>query len=155
MMGIGTSAIGNIVRSAAIGIASGYLSQTGVATVLTATPSRQLPDQLRSPWVKRAALASAGGEMIANAHFTFLPSRKTPGPLAGRIAFGAGSAALMAMSRDTRPLLPAMVGGFYAFIAANVASDSRAALARHVPDPLIGWAENALAFGLSRFATRK
>lgn len=154
-MGIGRSAIGNLLRSAAIGVASGYLSQTGAATVLTVTPPRELPERLRSPWVKRLALASAGGEMLANAHLSLLPSRKTPGPLAGRIAFGAGSAALLATSRGQRLLVPTVVGGFYGFIATNVATDSRAALARHVPDPLVGWSENALALGLSLFATRR
>lgn len=154
-MGLSGSAVGTVVRSAALGVASGYLSQTGMATVLAVTPNRKLPKALRSPWVRRFSLANAGGEWLFNAHVTFLPSRKTPGPLAGRIAFGAGSAALLARSRGQRLLLPTVVGGFYAFIAANVASDSRAALARRIPDPLIGWTENLLAVALSRAATRR
>lgn len=154
-MRIGKSVIGNLVRSAAIGVATGYLSQTGAATVLTITPPQQLPARLRSPWVRRLALASAAGEMAANAHFSFLPSRKTPGPLAGRLAFGAGSAALLAMSRGRQPLAPLAIGAAYAALGASFASDSRAVFARYVPDPLVGWAENSLALGLSLIATRR
>jgi len=92
--------------------------------------------------------------MIANAHFSFLPSRKSPGPLFGRIMFGAGSAALLAHNRSNSLVVPAIAGGGSAAMAANVASDSRAVLTRHVPDPLVGCAENALAIGLSLAATR-
>lgn len=93
--------------------------------------------------------------MVANAYLSFLPSRKTPGPLVGRIAFGAGSAALLATSRGQRAVVPALLGGSYAALAASFASDSRAMLARHVPDPLVGWGENVLAVGLSVLATRR
>ncbi|MBA2468563.1 MAG: hypothetical protein H0V37_04090 [Chloroflexia bacterium] len=153
-MAIGKSAIGNLVRSAGIGVASGYLSQSGTAIVLAVTPPQQLPARLRSPWVRRLALASVAGEMVANAHFSFLPSRKVPALLAGRIAFGAANAALLAVSRDRQPWVPAAIGGVYAALGASFASDSRAVLARHVPDPLVGWAENGLAVGLAAIATR-
>ncbi len=154
-MGIGKSATGYLIRSALIGMASGYLSQTSAATVLFVTPSWQLPKNLRAPWVQRVALVSAAGEMIANAHLSFLPSRKAPGPLFGRILFGVGSAALLAYGRGNGVVVPVIAGGVSAVVAANVASDSRAVLARHVPDALIGWAENAMAVGLSVAATRR
>jgi len=123
--------------------------------VLSLTPAHQLPAHLQAPWIRNVVLASAGGEMVANAHFTFLPSRKSPGPLFGRIMFGAGSAALLAYSRRSGPIVAGIIGGVSAALATNVASDSRAVLARHVPDALVGWAENALAVGLAVAATRQ
>ncbi len=154
-MGIGKSAVANLASSAVIGVASGYLSQTGAATVLTVTPPQQLPARLRSPWLKRLALASAAGEMLANAHLTFLPKRTSPQALGGRIAFGAGSAALLAMSRGQSVVAPIVIGGVAAAVAAKIATDSRAVIARHLPDPLVGWAENAFAVGMAVAATRK
>ncbi len=153
-MGIGKSAIGTLVRSAAIGVASGYLSQTGAAAVLVNTPSNTLPKPLRSPWVRRLSLASAGGEMIANAHLSFLPRRTAPQPLGGRIAFAAGSAALLASTQGRGLVLPIIAGGVSAAVASKLASDSRAALSRYVPDPLVGWSENALAIALAVAASR-
>lgn len=145
----------DLVGSVLLGTASGYLSQTGAVTVLSRTPGKDLPDILDSPWVRRLALASAAGEMLANAHISFLPSRKSPGPLFGRIMFGAGSAALLAYSRKGGIVGSVIAGGVSAAATSIGASDSRAVIARHVPDPLVGWAENALAVGLSVLATRR
>ena len=154
-MGIGRSAIKTLATSVLLGTASGYLSQAGAATVLTLTPTRELPHRLRSPWVQRLSLVSAGGEMVANAHFSFLPRRTTLQPLSDRIVFGAGSAALLAMTQGQKAVLPAVIGGVSAAIASKAATDSRAVIARYVPDPLVGWAENAVAVGLAVAATRK
>jgi len=154
-MGLGKSAFGSLACSVLLGTASGYLSQTGAATVLSVSPNRDLPNALRSPWVKRLSLASAGGEMVANAFITFLPSRKSAGPLVGRIAFGAGSAGLFASTRGRGVVLPMVAGGVSAAAASKAASDSRAVFARYVPDPLVGWAENAVAVGLAVAATKK
>ncbi len=154
-MGIGKSVFGNLARSAAIGVASGYLSQTGAATVLGVTPVGQLPGILQSPWVKRLSQASAAGEMIANAHLAFLPKRTDVQPLLGRIAFGAGSAGLLAMTEQRGLVGPVIAGGVSAAVASYVATESRARLARYVPDPLVGWAENALALSLALAATRR
>jgi len=154
-MGIQRATLRNLSGSALIGVASGYLSMTGVATLLTVTPQKRLPGFLRSPWVSRGAQAIAGGEWFGNAFLTSVPSRTSPPLLAGRIAFGAASAALLARSRGRSIGLPVVIGGAGGALGSKVSHDSRAVLARHVPDPLVGWAENALAAGLSVAATRK
>jgi len=145
----------SLAGSLLMGTASGYLSQTGVATLLNLTPQRQLPGFLQWPWARRLSLASSGGEMFANAFISTLPSRIDPQALSGRIAFGAVGAAVLAHSRGRSVFVPAIVGGTSAAIAAKAAHDVRAALSRHVPDPLVGLAENAVAVGLAVAATRQ
>lgn len=154
-MGRGGSTVRHLASSALIGTATGYLSQVGLATLVTVTPERQLPAFARSPWIRRLSFASATGEMFANAFISSLPSRTDPQALGGRIAFGAGSAALLALTRRRNIVVPLIVGGTSAAIAAKVAHDQRAALSRHVPDPLVGLAENAVAVGLAVAATRQ
>lgn len=138
-----------------IGLASGYLSQVGLATLVTVTPDRQLPAFARSPWIRRGALALAGGEMVGNAHLTSAPSRTSPPLLVSRTAIGAASAALLARPHGQSIGLPIVIGGAAGAIGSKVSYESRAVLARYVPDPLVGWAENALALGLAIAATRQ
>ena len=138
-----------------IGVATGYLSQTGLATLVNVLPERALPKFARSPWVRRAALALAGGEMIGNVYLTAAPSRSSPPLLLGRTVFGAAGAALLARSHGASLAAPILVGAAGGAIGSKVSAESRAVLARHVPDQLVAWAENALALGLSVAATRR
>lgn len=136
------------------GAASGILSQMGPAAILATTSPERLPRVLRSPWVRRLAIASAGGEVAVNAFIPWLPPRTTPGPLSGRVTFGAAGGALLARANG-RPVAPAAIaGGLAAGVSAYTATRTRARLARHVPDLLVATAETVTAIVLARRATR-
>ncbi len=152
-MEIERTATRNVIASALLGAASGILSLVGIATVLDATSSSQRPDFARSPWLRRAIVTSAAGEKFANAFVASLPSRSSPGPLAGRIAFGAGSAALFASSVRRQVVIASVVGGATAAISAKAAYETRAVLMKRIPDPVVGLAENAVAAGFAWTAT--
>lgn len=154
-MGIGKSTLKTLGGSAMIGLATGYLSQTGLATLVNVLPEHQLPKFARSPWVRRGALALAGGEMVGNVYLTSAPSRSSPPLLLSRTAIGAASAALLARSHGNSIALPIVIGAAGGASGSKVSADSRAVLARHVPDQLVAWAENALALGLAVAATRQ
>lgn len=154
-MDFGTSTWKTLGGSAMIGVATGYLSQTGLATLVNVLPERTLPTFARSPWVRRGALALAGGEMIGNVYFTSAPSRSSPPLLMGRTVLGAAGATLLARSHGNSLALPILVGAAGGALGSKVSADSRAVLARHVPDQLVAWAENALALGLAVVATRR
>jgi hypothetical protein len=143
-----------MIRSILIGAATGILSQSGMAAIVLNTPAERLPKIMRSPWEKRIALAFAGGEIIANAFVSTLPPRTTPGPLLGRIAMGAGNAALLAHV-NRQPLAPAgIAGGIAAGTAATVATTSRARISQVVPDILVAITETVVSFAMARAATR-
>jgi hypothetical protein len=145
----------NVVASVLLGLSTGILSQTGIATVLHVTPATKLPKRLRPAWVRKLSLAAAGGEMVGNAFVTSLPSRADPAPLAGRIVVGAGSAALLASTRKRPVAIAAILGAIAAAFSARAASGARARHVANIPDPLFALAENALAVVLAARATRK
>lgn len=154
-MGNGRSTFTTLAGSAMIGVATGYLSQVGMATLVTVIPDRQLPAFARSPWVRRGALALAGGEMVGNAYLTSAPSRSSPPLLVSRSAIGAASAALLARSHGQSLVVPSLIGAAGGAIGSKVSADSRAVFARYVPDPLVAWAENVLATVLAVAAARR
>ncbi len=141
-------------RSILIGASTGILSQVGIAAVVTQTPPERLPKPMRSPWEKRIALVFAVGEIFANAFVSSLPPRTTPGPLLGRIAMGAGNAALLAHANREPLVGPAIVGGATAGVAATAATKGRAQITRVVPDILVAIAETAVSIALAARATR-
>ena len=143
-----------LAASAAIGAATGILSSTGPAIVLASTPAERLPEWLRSPWVRRAALAGMVGEWAVNAVATSIPPRTDPGPLGGRIVTGASTAALLAHANRQPKATAAVVGGVAAGIGATVATKSRARLSKVVPDLAIAIAETVVAVVLARQSTR-
>lgn len=153
-MGIERATFRNIMASALLGTASGILSQIGMMIVLVGTPSRQLPGFARSRWMRQGVVASAAGETLANTFVTSLPRRSSPAPLAGRIAFGAGSAALLASSRGRNVALAGAVGGGGAAISATAVTETRAALGERWPTAAPAIAEHLVALGLSVVATR-
>ena len=144
----------NLIPSALLGVASGILSQSGVATVLTATPPERLPRLLRSPWVKRGAIAAAGLEIVANATVSSLPARSREG-LPGRIIMGAASAGLNASVRRQSPGIAAVVGSVSSGGSAIAVTKARAVLSRRIPDPLVALAETLVALALAALAVRR
>jgi hypothetical protein len=141
-------------RSILIGAATGILSQSGIAAIVLNTPPERLPKIMRSPWEKRIALVFAGGEIVTNAFVSSLPPRTTPGPLLGRIAMGAGNAALLAHVNRQPLALPAATGGASAAVTATVATKGRARFAKVLPDILFAIAETVVAILLATRATR-
>jgi len=141
-------------RSILIGAATGILSQSGIAGIVTNTPPERLPKVMRSPWEKRIALVFAGGEILSNAFISSLPPRTTPGPLLGRIVMGAGNAALLAHVNRQSPAGSAVVGGAAAGISAIVATKSRARFSKLLPDILFAITETVVSLGMAHTATK-
>jgi len=141
-----------LASSILLGVASGILSQTGLAAVLLRTPSDRLPRWLRSPWVRRAAALFAAAEVVANATISSLPPRSKEG-LPGRLIMGAASAGLDAASTGRPAAVPAAIGAVTAAGAAITATSTRAALGKRIPDPLVALGETVVAFGLALIAT--
>jgi uncharacterized membrane protein len=137
-----------------LGYASGILSQSALAAVLVRTPAASLPGPARHRWIKRLVVAATAGEVVANAFISSLPPRTDPGPLGGRIMLGALAGGLATRSSKSSGLLGAVVGGCAAPVGAWASTTSRRKLSRHVPDKLIALGETAIAFGLSRIATK-
>jgi uncharacterized membrane protein len=77
------------------------------------------------------------------------PSRLEPPGLAGRVVSASLAGAVLARSGRQRPLLAMAIASAAAVAAAKVGHDARAALARHLPDPVVAVAEDALAIGLA------
>jgi hypothetical protein len=143
-----------MIRSILIGAATGILSQTGIAAIVLNTPPERLPGILRSPFAKPLTALFAGGEIIANAAVSSLPPRTTPGPLLGRIAMGAGNAALLARANAQPLATSAIAGGAAAGVAATLATTSRSRITRVVPDILVAITETVVSVALAVRATR-
>ena len=149
-----TDHVQNLVASALLGAATGYLSQVGAASVLAITSSHHLPKVVRSPWLRRAVVASAVGEMFANAFVPALSSRSSPGPFIGRIVFGAASGMLVASSRGRSVEIAGLIGGATAGIVAKNSPNLRVTLSERWPDVGVGLTEDVLAIGLAVAANR-
>jgi uncharacterized membrane protein len=107
-----------------------------------------LPAVLRHPTARPAAALADAGELVADKLPT-TPSRLEPPGLAGRVVSASLAGAVLARSGHRRPI-PAMA---VALAAAKVCHDARAALARHLPYPVVALAEDALAIGLARLGS--
>jgi len=130
-----------------LGAASGLRSQLGVATVV-ARSDPALPPVLRNSWTRRLLAVAAAGELVAD-KLPATPSRLWPSGIASRLALGALAAGLLAQTRDASWFPAAVVGASSAAVAAKVGHDARARLARHVPDPAVAVAEDALALAMA------
>lgn len=87
----------------------------------------------------------AGGEMLAD-KTPYVPNRTDPAPLIGRAVIGSMSAAAFAVRRRHTPFLPAAIGAVSAIASTYAAFHTRRFVKErfHVPDKLIGLAEDAL-----------
>ena len=110
--------------------------------------SEGLPAVLRHPAARPAAAVADAGELVADKLPT-TPSRLEPPGLAGRVVSASLAAAVLARSGHRRPIPAMAVASAAALAAAKVCHDARAALARHLPDPVVAVAEDALAIGLA------
>lgn len=155
---------GNLIgRAALFGVVAGLRSQTPGALLALGwdgAPRRagwRTWPVLRAKWGRVALVASGVGETIAD-KLPQTPSRLKPGPLGGRIAFGALAGAALASggSRDRLVLGGAAgavgaIAGTYSGYYARTSLGTRTGL----PDPIVAVGGDALAIGLGLVALRR
>ena len=110
---------------------------------------RQPAEALGSALVRRALVAAAAGEMVAD-KMPGMPARTAPPVLAGRIASGVLVGAAVAAAQRS-PLVPSAVAGAAGAVAASYAmlAVRRAAGERlGVPDATVAVAEDAMTLSL-------
>lgn len=106
-------------------------------------------DFLGSTSVRRAVTIAAAGEMIAD-KLPGIPSRTAKALIAGRIISGAACGAAIARIDRRSAVGGAVLGAIAAFGAAHLTFRIRRQLARCVPDPIVGLAEDVLVIATGR-----
>jgi uncharacterized membrane protein len=134
-------------RAAALGAATGMRSTVALAALILRR-NDGLPTSLRHPAARPAAVIADGGELVID-KLPMAPSRLEPPGLAGRVVSASVAAAVLARSGHRRPIPAMAIASAAALASAKICHDARAALARHLPDPAIAVAEDALAIGLA------
>lgn len=150
-------------RALLLGIAAGFRAMSAPAALawnhddaLRSAGWKKWP-VLRSVWGRRLLVAASAGEMVGD-KLPAAPSRLQPGPLGGRIAFGAmAGAALGTEGRGKAVVIrSAIVGGvggaagsYAGYHARNAAVD-----ATGLPDPAVAIVEDAIAITLASTAVR-
>jgi uncharacterized membrane protein len=134
-------------RAAVLGAATGMRS-TVALTALILRRSDGLPAVLHRQGARSAAAIADAGELIID-KLPQTPSRLDPPGLTSRVVSASLAAAALARSAHRRPIPAMAIASACALAAAKVCHDARAALARHVPDPVVAVAEDALAIGLA------
>lgn len=152
-----------IVRAASLGFATGLRSQ-----VANAALARRHDDAPRAagwrtwipfrwPAARTIMQVGAVGEMIGDKLPT-TPSRIAPGPLGGRIAFGAFAGAALGSEYRSRSAiaLGAILGGIGALAGSFGGYHARNAVTSTygLPDLPVALAEDALAVGIASQAVR-
>ena len=148
-----------LARAALLGAATGIRSQLPLALLARAVSRGELggegsppPAWLQHPRTARLTALSAVGETIGD-KLPFVPSRSSPGPLLGRVAFG-GLVGWIAMRAEGEGALPgAAVGAAAGGLLAVAATKLRAAGVERTGLPDIAWGAGedvvTLAVGLA------
>jgi uncharacterized membrane protein len=130
-------------RAAQLGIVAGFRSSLPFAAL--AWTSKNSPS-----WLKAATGLAYIGEVIAD-KLPATPSRLSPGPFVGRIAFGAVAGALLGQ-RYNQPLGPAAVRGAIGAVVGSIAGNSYRTLATQLtgtPDFIWALLEDTVAVNLA------
>jgi uncharacterized membrane protein len=130
----------------AINLLSNYVAKTD-AKVFKDTPL----SILKNPAANAALKVAAAGEMLAD-KVPFTPARISAPPLLWRIVWGAVLGAVLTLGRHKPDPVPAaLVGGGAALVTTYLAYHLRVQAAErlHIPDVVLGAAEDALVFALS------
>ena len=147
--------LSKLVAPALLGAATGLRSQVGVAALLSRRDFMELP----RPWsllgtrtVRTASQLAAVGELIGDKLRT-APPRTEPGPLMGRVAFGALAGALLDISRQGRfrgasAVPAAFVGAALAAATSFLGQAAREGLSERLPVPVVAVGEDTLALTL-------
>jgi uncharacterized membrane protein len=142
-----------IAGSCLIGAATGLRSQMGMAAVILGTSPEALPSKLRGKAVTPVAVTFALGELVVD-KLPSTPKRTEPAGLAGRIALGALSAAILASSIGRGGRVPAVIGAATAVGSAFAGMTVRAKLSEHLPPVLVALGEDLLSASLAAEAVR-
>ncbi|MFC0452233.1 hypothetical protein [Rhodococcus jostii] len=136
------------VRSAAIGVASGLRSSTGIAAaLLSGAPGSAHRARLLG------ATVIVGGELVADKHPN-VPSRLAPPALAGRVVAGGWGAAALAR-RDPADTASALIIGTVGALAGSYGGAWwRQWAGRRMPDWQAALAEDAVALTMAAAALR-
>ena len=118
---------GDLVPALLLGAATGLRSQTGWACLLARSDGARLPARFRNPWIRRAALVAAAGELVVD-KLPSTPARTAPLPLAARMVFGALTAGTGAATIDGAAPPAAAVGALAALGAAFAGRAARQAV---------------------------
>ena len=147
---------GLAVRAAGLGAVAGLRSQLPLALLAFAANRGTFASaagpplsRLRSRRGQAICGLSAAGELVAD-KLPRTPSRLAPGPLAGRVAFGALAGAAVAREANRATGLGAVLGGAGAALGAFAGYQLRSAAGRAtgIPDPAWGAVEDAVALTL-------
>ena len=112
---------------------------------------------LRNRWGRAALVAAAGGEIFIGDKHPESPSRLQPGPLGGRITFGALAGFALASGGSRRQLWLGGTAGALGGLAGSYGGyHARRSLVAQtgLPDPVVALGEDALAVGLGLAAIR-
>lgn len=143
-------------QAACLGVIAGMRSMGAPALVSDRLAHTQPPALERSPlrWLgtDRAATITkflAAGEIVGD-KLPFTPSRIAPGPLFGRVVSGGLSGAALCVAEGKRAGLGAVIGVAGAIAGAYGFYHLRRTLGQKlpVPDPVLGAAEDVLAYGV-------
>lgn len=147
-----------LARFALLGVATGMRSMAApsqLSRYLSARRARRgdgsVTGVLRRPGVSAALKVAAAGEMVVD-KLPIVPHRVTPGPLFGRLVFGAMAGAVCAELNERPRAVGAFLGGGGAVLGALLGYHARRALTRRagLPDLPVALAEDALAIRLAR-----
>jgi uncharacterized membrane protein len=147
-----TPAPARLGPAAALGAATGMRSTVALAALILRR-NDGLPAALRHPAARLAAAIAGASELVID-KLPMTPSRLEPPGLAGRVVSASLAAAVLARSGHQRPIPAMAMASAAALATAKVGHDARAALARHLPDPAVAVAEDALAIGLATLGSR-
>jgi uncharacterized membrane protein len=143
-------------RATLLGLATGIRSMTPLATISWAASSGRLDLPEEAPFsllarrsVSSVLLLAAAGEVVGD-KLPFTPPRTKPGPLLGRIAFGAVVGAIGFTAEDEPIPLGAAVGGLAAAWGSFAGLGMRTQLTNSgVPALVAGIIGDALAMTLA------
>jgi uncharacterized membrane protein len=147
-----TPAPAQLGPAAALGAATGMRSTVALAALILRR-NDGLPAAMRHPAARLAAAIAGASELVID-KLPMTPSRLEPPGLAGRVVSASLAAAVLARSGHQRPIPAMAMASAAALAAAKVCHDARATLARHLPDPAVAVAEDALAIGLATLGSR-
>jgi uncharacterized membrane protein len=143
-----------LALSFAIGVIAGLRSMTAPAVVAWAAHWRWLDLQqtwaafMASPVTLYILTALALLELVGD-KLPKTPSRKTPGPFAGRIILGALSGAVLGAAAGQSSVLTGLLGGLGALAGTLGGYEARTRLVKawNVPDLVVALLEDAVAIG--------
>ncbi len=152
------------IQAARLGVVAGMRSMAAV-NVLSDYLNKVDPSEientplvlLKSPAANTALRMAMAGEMLAD-KLPFIAARISPPPLLWRVLWGAVLGAALSMDkRRVNPLPAALVGGTAALLATYAVYHLRKQAGEHlhIPDLLLGAAEDAAVIALSTDITRR